>query len=521
MIGARRHELERASAIVGAIALMVLGALLVTAILAMLDRSDERSRSRTNRAASVAVVDHALASYEYALESNITDETVDFLLNQAAMTKLAQFRPGMQPVSNATFGSAFKAQGLDATMMPNASTRWSMRIDQPDGTIGWWQTLAVLPPQGTSPNLVLYLRTWISTGDQNSVVVGDPRLIRAELRPGRFSDYQMLVDGPLTLGDGVQINGRIHTNGYPDAYLVDQLVSPGFPLKLYNGGGEPPRPTCADGAGFSTAAGKIENKGACTVVSGPTPRYLENTGERYDLLRGSNHLAMLAKLCGTRVRCGSGTGPWTVTLSGSSVTATSPNGSLGTVSAAGGAVIYLTGNVRLSGMLSGGALTIGVGNSGGFNVNGSATVDLVGNGMIGANTSTGAVLGLVVEGDIMPRIDQGSCPAGLNAAVVSASGTLGIPPQFRVPTAPSGALPTCGGSFNFTGSLGTHYMPLMRMVWTTTWVGYTNRSYKYDTRLLTTAPPMFPTTGPWQTSTWKDADPRCLSSANINDAECG
>lgn len=510
---------EHASAIVGAIALMVLGALLVSAVFTMLDRSDERSKSRAQRAASVAVVDHALASYEYALESNITDETANFLLNQAAMTRLAQFRPGMKPVSNATFGAGFKAHGLDATMMPNPATRWSMSIAQPDGTTGWWQTIAVLPPRGGSPNLILYLRTWQSTGNEGSTVVGDPRLVRAELRPGRFSDYQILVDGPLTLGDGLNINGRVHTNGYPDAYLVDQLVAPGRPMKLYSG--SPAPPTCTNGAGFSTAKGLIDNKGGCVVTSGPAPKYLENTGERFDLLRGSNHLKMLQNLCGTRVFCGSGTGPWNVTLSGSSMTATSPNGSLGTVNAAGGAVVYLTGKVRLSGMLTGGQLTIGVGNSGGFNVNGSATVDLVGNGMIGASTSGSAVLGLVVEGDVIPRIDQNYCPAGLNAAVVSASGTLGIPPQYRVPTAPAGSLPICNVQFRFTGSLGTHYMPLLRLSWTTAQVGYTNRTYRYDSRLLTTAPPMFPTTGPWQTSTWKDADPRCLSAANLNDAECG
>ena len=515
-----RRANERGSAIVGAIALMVLGALLVSAVFTMLDRSDERSKSRAQRAASVAVVDHALASYEYALESNITDETASFLLSQSAMTKLAQYRPGMKPVSNATFGADFKQHGLDATMMPNASTRWSMSIDQPDGTTGWWQAIAVLPPRGGSPNLILYLRTWLSTGNEKSTVIGDPRLIRADLRPGRFSDYQILVDGPLTLGDGLTINGRVHTNGYPDAYLVDQLVSAGRPMKLYSG--SPPPPTCTAGAGFSTATGLIENKGGCVVTSGPQPKYLENTGERYDLLRGSNHLKMLETLCNTRVRCGTGSGPWNVVLGGSTMTATSPNGSLPPVNAAGGAVVYLTGKVRLSGMLTSGQLTIGVGNSSGFNVNGSATVDLIGNGTIGASTSGNAVLGLVVEGDVIPRIDEGYCPAGLNAAVVSASGTLGIPPQFRVPSPPSGALPTCGGTFKFTGSLGTHYMPLARMAWTNgAVVGYTNRTYRYDPRLLTTAPPMFPTTGPWQTSTWKDADPRCLSAANISDAECG
>ena len=519
---------ETGSALVAAIAVMILGALLVSAVFAILGRSDERSRSREQRAASVAIVDHALASYEFALESNLTDETRNFLLDDKALVSIANSGPKsksgamMKPVSNSTFPKDFTDKGLHLTLMPTASTRWSMSIEQTDGTIGWWQTVAVLPPRGTSPNLVAYVRTWRSTRptpSQPASVIGDARLIRAEMRPGRFSDYQMLVDGPLTLGDGLTINGRVHTNGYPDAYLVDQLVTQGYPLKLYSGkGGEPSPPHCLKGAGFSTAAGKIENK----VCTGTKPRYLENTGERYDLLRGSNHLKMLSNLCTTgRVHCGKGSGPWNVHLSGSSMTATSPNGSLAPVNAAGGAVVYLPGEINLTGTLTGGALTIGVGNVGGFNVNGSATVNLRGNGFIGAVPSSPAVLGLVVEGDIIPRFDEGSCPSGLGAAVVSASGTLGIPPQFRVPTEPPGALPMCAKKFSFTGSLGTHYMPLMRMGWTYKETGYTDRSYAYDPKLLVSAPPMFPTTGPWQTSTWKDADPRCLNAANVNDPECG
>ena len=519
MTGAADIRRERGSAMVAAIAMMVLGALLIAAVFSIMDRSDERSKSRAQRAANIAVIDHALASYEYALESNMTDESAGFLLNQAALTKLAAARPGMQPVANSSFGADFTAKGLKQTRMPNAATQWTMRVDQPDGTIGWWQPLAVLPPRGGSPNLILYLRTWVSTGDQNSRVIGDSRLIRADLRPGRFSDYQMLVDGPITLGDGLTVNGRIHTNGYPDAYLVDQLVSAGRPMKLYSG--NPTPPTCTAGAGFSTAAGLIENKGGCAVASGPQPKYLENTGERYDLLRGSNHLAMLEKLCGSRVRCGAGNGPWNVTLSGSTLNASSPGGSL-SVNAAGGAVVLLKGRVRLSGMLTGGQLTLGVGNAGGFNVNGSASVELIGNGTIGASTAGNSVFGLVVEGDVIPAINEGSCPAGLNAAVVSASGTLGIPPQYRVPVPQSPDMPHCNNHFKFVGSLGTHYMPLMRLVWNPVyWVGYKDRSYAYDPRLLETAPPMFPTTGPWQASTWKDADPRCLSTANITDAECG
>lgn len=512
----RARSSERASAIIGAIAVMVIGALIVTAVFSILERSSEREKSRSARAASVPLVDRALASYEYALEAALTDESRAFLLDGTAMANLAANEAAALPVANSTFGSAFTAAGLGTTALPGATYGWSMQVTLPNGQRGWWQPVAVHPPHPLSPNLVVYMRVWTSTGGAASLLSSDPRLIRAELRPGRFSDYQILVDGPLTMGDGMILSGRVHTNGYPDAYLVDQFVKPGYPMKLLSSS----PPTCGPGSGFSTATGLIENKGSCIKTGGANPKYIENNRQRYDLLRGSNHLKMLASMC-PRIKCLSGSGTWNVLLGGSSATFSGPSGTT-TVSAAAGAVVFVRGKVRLRGVLSSGALTIGVGSSAGFNVNGSATVDLIGNGPIGAATTGSAVLGLVVEGDIIPRFDQGSCPTGLTAAVVSASGTLGIPPQFRVPWPSSSSLPTCASTFRFRGSLGTHYMPLMRMSWTNgAVVGYPNREYIFDKRLISNPPPLFPTTGPWQVSNWKDADPRCLSSANIGSPTCG
>lgn len=510
------NEREHAAALIAAIAVMVLGVLLIGAVFALLDRSGERASSRGTRAASITMVDQALTSYEFALESSLTDESLDYLLDGSMMQKLATNQPGMQPVANRTFGKSFQLKGLQQSWMPPANA-WSMSTPLPDGQTGWWQIVAVVPASSANPNLSVFVRTWTSTAGATSQVTGEPRLIQAQLRPGRFSDYQILVDGPLVLGDGIEINGRIHTNGYPDAYLADNFVKQGFPLKLESGSRAP---TCTRSAGFSTAAGRIENRGACRVISGSRPIYSENTNRRYDLLRGANHLAMLGRMCGARVTCPPGNGPWTIRLSGSSASFTSASGGTRTVNAAGGAVVYLRGSAKLSGVLSSGQLTIGIANASGFNVNGSASVDLVGSGAIGAARTGNAALGLIVEGDLLPRIDQGSCPTGLTAAVVSASGTLGVPPQYRVPMVFGGRLPYCNLTFRFLGSLGTHYMPLMRMNWGAHIVGYRNRIYDFDKRLLTSPPPMFPTTGPWQVSTWKDADPACLSNANLRSPQC-
>ena len=116
--------------------------------------------------------------------------------------------------------------------------------------------------------------------------------------------------------------------------------------------------------------------------------------------------------------------------------------------------------------------------------------------------------------------------ASIQGAKIGAKGaqrvTLTIPAAYRVPSPPgSGAMPFCSKTFTYDGSLATHYMPLMHLAWGPQQVGYGDRAYKYDPRLLKTPPPMFPTTGPWQVSTWKDANPQCLDSGHINNPECG
>jgi hypothetical protein len=108
----------------------------------------------------------------------------------------------------------------------------------------------------------------------------------------------------------------------------------------------------------------------------------------------------------------------------------------------------------------------------------------------------------------------------LNAAVVSASGSLSFPAQYRVPLAPGGSTPTCP-SFRLVGSLSSHYAPLMFLAWGAQHAGYDSRSYQYDPRLRTTPPPLFPLTGPWQVNSWKDAMSECLSAANRTRSECG
>ncbi len=502
---------ERGSALTFAIVVMVLGMVVIAAIMIMLDWSGERGKSRKDRAANVAVVDRALASYEFALESNLTNDYHRYQLDRQAMTRLASSDRSAAlgaatPRQNSSFGADFRRYGLDKTWMPRGYD-WSMQHTLRDGRTSWWQLVNTIPPGSGSASLVAYVRTWIAAGGPGSRVITEPRIVRAELRPGRFSDYQILVDGPLVMGGGTRIEGRIHTNGYPDAYLVDAFTTPTRPLVLGNAVGNP---TCVRGAAFSTAKGTIA--GTCSGFAAPRD---QNNGRLIDLLRGESHLAMLQSMCGPIVYCPGGGGPFSINLRSMTV-----NGRR--VPAAAKAVL-VRGDASIVGTTTR-DITIGVAGKpsvgGAF---GSSSLSLMGNSAIGATnpaSRTGGTVGLIVQGDVIPRIDLGQCPTQLNAAVVSASGALTFPSQYRVPLAPGGRTPTCP-SFRLQGSLSTHYAPLMYLAWGSQTAGYRRRDYRYDTRLRMNPPPLFPLTGPWQVNSWKDAMSECLSAANRSKATCG
>lgn len=505
----RLRSNEDASALTLAIIVMVLGGIVSVAIFGMLQQSGERNRSRTDRAANVAVIDRATAAYEYALESNLTNDYHVFRLNQAAMRQLAASESGSsggEAIRNSSFGARFREHGLERTWMP-AAYAWSMSTPVGDGRVAWWQLVNTIPPGPGSASLVAYIRTWVSSGAAGSRVLTEPRIARVELRPGRFSDYQMLVDGPLVLGAGTLIRGRVHTNGYPDAYLVDAFTRPNEPLVLGSSSG---LPRCERGAGFSTARGTI--RGGCTGFAAPRD---ENNGRLIDLLRGKSHLSLLASMCGSVVYCPASASPNSINLNTGTVNGRSIPGSV--------LAVYVRGDTDITGSTTRN-ITIGVdGRANVTTVFGSASLSLRGNGAIGArnpDSPTGGTVGLVVDGDIIPRFDAGSCPTAINAAMVSTSGALTMPAQFRVPEQPDGNPPTCN-SLRIHGSLGTHYAPLLYLRWGSAEAGYRNRTYDYDARFRTNPPPLFPLTGPWQVTSWKDAIPECLTAARRTEADCG
>ena len=62
----------------------------------------------------------------------------------------------------------------------------------------------------------------------------------------------------------------------------------------------------------------------------------------------------------------------------------------------------------------------------------------------------------------------------------------------------------------------------MYLSWTTgAQAGFQERIYEFDPKLKTNPPPMFPTTGPWQVTSWKDAIADCLGAARHADPTCG
>lgn len=254
------------------------------------------------------------------------------------------------------------------------------------------------------------------------------------------------------------------------------------------------------------------------------PRQL--TDQAISLLRTEDSLDMMRRRCNTGiVRCIAGDsrdGMTTVRLSGSTVRAF-PGG---TFSAANGLALKVSGNVRISGMLTRGRLTVATdrpswGSRYG-NTFGSGTIVLAGD--VGVRSLNGtSVVGLMAQGSIITDIDQpcGNAPSQINAAMIAQGGTLSVPTAYLATTRSRGVQPVCD-RLNIIGAIAAHYAPLLSINYTTsnqTSIGYQNRTYSYDGRLYYNPPPYFPLTGPWQIVHWKDANVQCLTT-RLGDARC-
>lgn len=464
----------------------------------------------------------------------------------------ADLRPGTD-TSNGPYGY------YGNTGMPSSSAyRYTVRIpSDTNQPVVYWQIYGILPPNfhlGAAPsttNLVIYIRSWVGEPAANT----KPTISRVELRPGYFSDYQILTQGPVQLEKNATINGPIHSNGFLDT-LVDPrstalpvgAVTPptDTPLndvRIWSVGKTPATNVqcVGDFANLSTARGTIDSDIPTGPIGTPdkchkeagTNRFINFLGIENVVGRDRADCALVppAPLHQT-VYCFNSTSPtgiWEVTArQHGAIDITSPTGVITHVEGWGpgwplasenGAprTFVFDRSIQLS--VEGTPSVIGRQTFIAWTTAAAALLnvptasiylesDIIGSG------SGQDYLGMIAQGDIVTDINgAGICKVHTikNAALIAASGSLTIPPDFATGTAPGLTKPHCG-TLVVSGSLAVRHAPLLYWGWDfgATYAGYLSRKYQWTAQLATTPPTSMPTAEGWRVVRLQPADADCL-----------
>lgn len=506
--------------------MLIAGVLVITLTMSSRGASD-RARSSQDRVRGTGPVDEGLTTYLLALNSGRIGELNGF---KFTTTIAEQMLPAGTVIPNTDSRIPSEYRNVETTLP--ADSQFTVRAQNSDGLYRFWQIYALVPPSWGTPQggkVTIYLRGFVA--DASGQSASKSELVRADIRPGRFSDYQILTDGRVSFGAGATLNGRLHSNGYEDSVMgLYASQSPpstsgkfvaGEAIKIQSGA------VCSQGlTRISAAKGTISNYS--TAVCGAAKR--ENTGKLINLLRVDDTMKFANKNCGSadpiRIQCYTSKSAgevYDVTLNNQSI---SVDGFPTVALPAGGGVLIFNQTVRVQGTLTGRATIMAYNESTGTAFGGPgialagdtarATVD---SGADGVNDST---LGLVAQGDfeLITLDNPGACGVAFNGAMASASGFLTVPQQWRSPT-PVGA-PACAQPAKIEGSYSGHYPPFLSMKYGSIPAGFSTREYKYDSSLYSNPPPLFPTTGPWETQAFKDANMDCFTAGtlDLNKSDC-
>lgn len=517
---------ERGVALVAAIALTLLGALVVVAIIMSAMSSVDTSRTRLDGAANDVLARDAASLLSDTFSDLSGSEFNGFTVDRATLQRhAARLGDGAAVVPNNSGRVRSDLRTVDmARVARNGRFTLIQRLDEQ--RLGYWQVYSVKTPTwGVTPGgrVSVYVRTWATSSDGNRLSA-TPKLHRVELRPTWFADFQMLFDGPFVLLAGSRIEGRIHSNGFDTSLFnqYNQLVDRN--VRIEERGAVDCRPT----ARISAARGRINVSCAASQVRTPT-------GQRFNLLRTRETVDRIRSKCGTpatvQVFCSTATGDISVQLSaGNRMTVRNASGGVIRVLDATwrgdrpgdsqGAIVLTYGNVTLSGQLGargrGMVVAAAKSDSATYGTGSAPSAWIRSSGAVGANpadpTST---FGVVAEGDFVFDHQPGqACGATFYGAAITVTGLVSMNPQWRVPFALAG--PTCSRRATIVGSMSGHYPPYL---YSTSNGGYSARSYGYLASLYHNPPPMYPTAADWQVTRMAPADLGCFRSGTLDARE--
>lgn len=520
--GSLRRD-EQGAALVAAIAMSLLGALIVVAIIMSANSSGNAARERLHAAANDVLAQDAASVLSDAFSDLESSELDGFLVDRPVLQRHAErLGSGADVLANGSRRIPPELRRVDVSRVPVAGRlTFVQRLD--DTRLGYWQLYSMkIPTWGTTPGgrVTAYVRSWATPIDDSSLVTR-PMIHRIELRPSWFADFQMLFDGPFRLFTGATVSGRLHSNGYETSLFNQYRAS-----HVQNGVSIDSQPiVCAASARISSASDDIRT--TC-----PASQERSDTGVRYNLLRAREMVDRLRDFCGTptpgiQLYCTGTTAEVSVQLRPDNriIVRNLATGATRMLDASTrgdrpgdsqGAVVLTDGNVTLSGSLGsrgrGMVVAASRSDSASYGTGSAPSVWVRSSAPVGSRmTDRSSSFGVVAEGDLVLDHTR-ACNATFNGAAVTVTGLVSMHPQWRVPFFLPGS--TCGTA-TFNGSMSGHYPPYLNSVNG----GYGQRRYAYLNQLFHNPPPLYPTVGDWAVTRLAPADLGCFSTGTLNTAE--
>jgi hypothetical protein len=519
---------EQGSAIIIAMLVVIILSMIAMVMVGASTRSRDANRTRSNRTQALGPIDAAIATYRFGLQSKMISESTNWVpKDQNAFNTLLSGTG--RAMNNGLLGPGAAVLNVGTGQVPTTA-RFTAQLG--NGAVRkYWQIYRVLPPDGaTNTDLRVWFRAWEGGDHATPLTSNDAgsRMVVATFAQGRFSDFQMLSNGPIRFDSGVEIRGPIHSNGqldgmndppandpdhpeyanyrvYTDPYRADVDVKCPLPgdAPVTTSVGKVVLPAPCTPVGNGKATGKLvsfqglnrtfkDMRAECTTVPATVTCVSIPGATEYLVLIGGTQLQYRASANGT---------PFGPTLKPTRLS---------------GAIfdhdVILAPN---SNKLTTGAFTLAAYDPNG----GSATIRVQTNVGTPVDPVTmtaatkGEALGLFAQGDII--LDPRSCPYFVHGVIISQNGSITIGRDLMTPLPPT-SVPLCtADKLVMTGAVAGKSSPTLSWSWPSKGLvaGYATRTYIWDKTLRDDPPPFTPTTGAWENATYQEADLSCFDLA--------
>lgn len=493
-----------------------------------------QAKRKTSHTVGMAAGDSGIERYRNALQTHQADESNGYMLDQAGLTRLMS-DAGAVVLPNSQTSEHWR-------MLPVAlpsQYRYTVR-ESFDSTYGYWQLFSVIQPKfsAASPSdLIIYLRAWATDKTASATMTSQPRVFRIDYRPGWFSDYQSVTDGPFYVKDNPNftISGPIHSNGFAGQSFL--TPDPGNPNVGYQGlYSNLPLP-CTSGAELSTS---LSNPGSIQVA-GCASAKREVGARRINLLGVEDTLQFMHTRCETTaiLVCAKGSSSYDVRLGAGGVTVNGrryalqlppgdarPDSEELTVLA--DATVRLSGAVSPSNGARAARVTIATRRPTMSSPQPDVILQASGGTTVGSSNYNRDSVGVISQGNVIMDVPpDSSCLRQISLAAVSEAGSVTIPPELvtLAPAAINLNSKVCGAA-TYRGSFAAHGTFVSSMSWIlsdgsrTPSIGYASPTLTYNPTLFRVPPPFFPTATPWAVADVKAASNSCLTAATAGDPSC-